>query len=428
MTDFEHEQRVDEEVNSSPRSTLTDSANNTSADSGSGIQSSVKLFVGSLPYDVNEDDLLSIFNKFGEILEFAILRDRNGRSRGCAALRYTSNEAAEACIQTLHNRFCCGNVPTPLQVRHFEKREHVPVTCFIEGLPYCFTSHALWTSLSSTYGPVSNVSMDPVSSPLTAYVSFYKKSSAYALSNDARVGGVYVGGMLCPSVRVTIIKFPTLPMPIPPPIIAPGPYGYPMAYPMMAMSPMMAMVPPPVPVVVPPPPVDSPAVGEDEDEPSSGAVVPVSDPPMKLFVGCLPYSKTAQDIADLFTPFGTLIEVAILTDYSGKSRGAAFVTFSKTSEAKRALEELRGFAFPKSTRPINISFAHKQNMWPAPTSQPYVNFDKSMTATGFNYHAGYSSTCTDPQTPIGDENSHVEDNQSDIQQIVSNDSSAPIAV
>jgi RNA recognition motif-containing protein len=241
---------------------------------------------------------------------------------------------------------------------------------------------------------------------------------------------VYVGGMLCPSVRVTIIKFP-LPMPIPPvaaPLMAAGPYGYhmypglPAGPPMMAIPAPMMMVQPniPAPSIVPPLTVDNPAVLDE------GSSIPsASDPPMKLFVGCLPYSKTAQDIADLFTPFGTLIEVAILTDYSGKSRGAAFVTFSKTSEARRALEELRGFAFPKSTRPINISFAYKQNMWPV--NQPYA-YDKSMTTAGINFHAGYSSTCTDPETPIGDENSHVEENQSDIQAIDSNDSSAPIAV
>lgn len=390
MNDLEHEQRIDGEVTSSPRSSTEDSAHNTSADSGHGIQSSVKLFVGSLPYDVNEDDLLSIFNKFGEIVEFAILRDKTGRSRGCAALRYTSNEAAEACIHTLHNRFCCGNVPTPLQVRHFEKRENVPVTCYIEGLPYCFSAHALWTSLSSTYGPVVNISIDPLSSPLlAAYVSFYKKSSAYALSNDARAGGVFVGGMLCPSVRVTIIKIPPYVQTAP---SVPGqsflPYGYPvpMGYP---------VPPPPPPPVVPYQNVDE-SISASVDTAAAHVCVE-ADAPMKLFVGCLPYSKTAQDIADLFSPFGTLIEVAILTDYSGKSRGAAFVTFSKTSEAKRALDELKGFAFPKSTRPINISFAYKQTMW----GNSPGGGSLFMKSAGYSSdQAGCSSTCTDPHTPV----------------------------
>ena len=332
--------------------------------------SSVKLFVGSLPYDVNEDDLLSIFSKFGDIAEFTILRDRTGRSRGCAALRFTGNDAAELCIATLHNRFCCGNVPTPLQVRYFEKREQIPVTCFLECLPYCFSPHVLWTSLSATYGPVSNVYVDAVD-PYAAYVSFYKKNSAFALSNDAVAASVHVGGMVCPSVRVTILK----PMAaFPQPMMAP--YG---CYPPMQYeysgSPLM--MPPQVPAVYTVP-ADS----------SSDC-----DPPMKLFVGCLPYSKTAQDIADLFSPFGTLIEVAILTDYSGKSRGAAFVTFGKTSEAKKAVDALTDFSFPKSTRCINISYAYKQTVW---NSNPC---DNATTASGA------SSNADDVTTPVCEDKS-----------------------
>lgn len=331
--------------------------------------SPVKLFVGSLPYDVNEDDLLSIFSKFGEIIEFAILRDRNGRSRGCAALRFTTNEAAELCISTLHNRFCCGNVPTPLQVRYFEKRENIPVTCFLEGLPYCFAPHVLWTNMSTAYGPVSNVFLDAVN-PFAAYVSFFKKSSAFALSSDSRAGKVCVGGMICPSLRVIVIKnAPSMMSPYG--CYAPAPqFGYPV--------PPMAM--PPIPTM--------PVPGNYQEEPD----VEPTDPPMKLFVGCLPYSKTAQDIADLFSPYGTLIEVAILTDYAGKSRGAAFVTFSKNSEAQKAVEELRDFSFPKSTRCINISFAYKQTVWNNNRSSNVTLTENGTTASCTSSNAGEGQT------------------------------------
>lgn len=322
----------------------------------------VKLFVGSLPYDVNERDLLSIFTKFGEISEFSILRDRNGRSKGCAALRFMNNEAAELCISTLHNKFCCGNVPTPLQVRFFEKRDTLPVTCFMEGLPYCFAPAMLWSSLSATYGPVANVFPDIVN-PFSIYVSFHKKSSAFALLDDSRACQVSIGDMIFPSVRVTIFKQP-LPAMIPPYGMYTQ-YGYP--------GPSYTMPP------------QSPVVGSSQLSDSCP-----DDPPMKLFVGCLPYSKTAQDIADLFTPFGSLIEVAILTDYAGKSRGAAFVTFSKASDAKRAVEELKDFSFPKSTRCINISFAHKQMLWSGAQKS-----SDSGTVTSCT-----SSTSEDLQTPL----------------------------
>ena len=308
---------------------------NDSADEGLH-SSSVKLFVGSLPYDVNEEDLISVFEKFGEIEEFVILRDRDGRSKGCAALRYTSTSAADQCIATLHNRFCCGNVPTPLQVRYFEKRESGPVTCYIEGLPFCFVPNVMWASLSGTYGPVSNVFPDSVN-PFAMYVSFYKKASAFSLSNDARAGSLSIGGLICPEARVTVMRQPHQFM---------YPYGYFPGYNYVIPPPMMVS------------PSQSPIVFPVVDEESTP-----EDPPTKLFAGCLPFSKTAQDVADLFSPFGDLLEVAILTDYSGKSRGAAFVTFAKGSDAEKAMEALKDFCFPKSTRCINISYAYKQTIW-----------------------------------------------------------------
>lgn len=346
-----HEHRLKTEGGSSPTNSVAGSATHNSEDTSVGQGLPTKLFVGSLPYDVTEEDLISIFDKFGEVTELAILRDRNGRSRGCAALRYSTNDAADQCIQTLHNRFCCGNIPTPLQIRPFEKREPFPVTCLLEGMPFSSSAQDIWSSLSMSHGPVMNVSMAASNSAAgmySVYVTFYKKSSAYALCNDSRMASVYIGGMLCPSVRVTIMKYspllhgsagPVMPM-------APPTYGYPVA----PYGYMMAPQAPPTVSAF-----SGPLVSDQEE-------VDIEDQPMKLFVGCLPYSKTAQDIADLFAPYGSLIEVAILTDFSGKSRGAAFVTFSKTSHANKALEELKGFSFPKSTRPINISCAYKQQV------------------------------------------------------------------
>lgn len=290
----------------------------------------VKLFVGSLPYEITEVDIMDVFTKFGEVLELAILRDRSGRSKGCAALRYASKEAADLCIATLHNKFCCGNVPTPLQVRYFERRDSGLTTCLIEGLPFCFPPPVVWASLAGAYGPVSNVYPDAIN-PFAVYISFTRKSSAFALCEDAANGSLCVGGVLCSNAQATILKNPMV-----------YPYGYFPDY--------------PAPMIIPAhqAPIVTPTAGGAESQ---------EDPPVKLFVGCLPYSKTAQDIADLFSPFGDLVEVAILTDYSGKSRGAAFVTFSRSSEAKRAVAALKNFSFPKSTRSINISFAHKQNIW-----------------------------------------------------------------
>ena len=83
--------------------------------------------------------------------------------------------------------------------------------------------------------------------------------------------------------------------------------------------------------------------------------------PTKLFVGCLPYSKLATEVAEVFEEFGPLVEVAVLTDVEGRSKGACFVTFANKAHAYEALRSMVGFTFPGSTRPINVSLAHKQS-------------------------------------------------------------------
>lgn len=59
----------------------------------------------------------------------------------------------------------------------------------------------------------------------------------------------------------------------------------------------------------------------------------------KLFVGNLAFSATESDVEALFSAYGALDEVRLITDRdSGRSRGFAFVTFSAQQDAESALE------------------------------------------------------------------------------------------
>jgi heterogeneous nuclear ribonucleoprotein A1/A3 len=59
----------------------------------------------------------------------------------------------------------------------------------------------------------------------------------------------------------------------------------------------------------------------------------------KLFVGNLAFSATQSDVEALFSDYGELDEVRLITDRdSGQSRGFAFVTFSAQKDAESALE------------------------------------------------------------------------------------------
>mmetsp|Transcript_10619 Transcript_10619/g.25207 ORF Transcript_10619/g.25207 Transcript_10619/m.25207 type:complete len:264 (+) Transcript_10619:53-844(+) len=75
----------------------------------------------------------------------------------------------------------------------------------------------------------------------------------------------------------------------------------------------------------------------------------------KLFVGCLPYSKSEQDVAEVFAPFGELQEVALMKA-GEKSKGCAFVTFVDERAAQTAAAAMANFLFPGSNRGLNIVY------------------------------------------------------------------------
>ncbi len=90
----------------------------------------------------------------------------------------------------------------------------------------------------------------------------------------------------------------------------------------------------------------------------------------KLFVGGLPYSVTNPQLENMFTQFGTVTSVNIITDrYSGQSKGFGFIEMQNDNEATNAIKQLDGteidgrkiavsVARPKEERP---SFENRNN-------------------------------------------------------------------
>jgi RNA recognition motif-containing protein len=63
----------------------------------------------------------------------------------------------------------------------------------------------------------------------------------------------------------------------------------------------------------------------------------------KLFVGGLSFNTTEESLRQTFSPFGTLVEVKIITDRdSGRSRGFGFVSFDNDDDAEQALQKTNG--------------------------------------------------------------------------------------
>lgn len=76
----------------------------------------------------------------------------------------------------------------------------------------------------------------------------------------------------------------------------------------------------------------------------------------KLFVGNLDYTVTGDDLKDLFSQAGTVVDAVVISDkMSGRSRGFGFVEMGSEEEAKAAIEKMNGADL--KGRKINVNEA-----------------------------------------------------------------------
>ncbi|XP_056299358.1 probable RNA-binding protein 46 isoform X2 [Pseudoliparis swirei] len=62
-----------------------------------------EVFVGKIPRDLYEDELVPLFQRAGRIYEFRLMMEFSGENRGYAFVMYTTREAAQRAIQMLDN-------------------------------------------------------------------------------------------------------------------------------------------------------------------------------------------------------------------------------------------------------------------------------------------------------------------------------------
>ncbi|MGI5827792.1 MAG: RNA recognition motif domain-containing protein [Patescibacteria group bacterium] len=88
-----------------------------------------KLFVGSLPYTVTNEQLEEFFSQAGQVVSANVIMDRfSGRSKGFGFVEMSSEEEAKNAIETLNGKDFGGrniivNEARPMQPRE-NRREH----------------------------------------------------------------------------------------------------------------------------------------------------------------------------------------------------------------------------------------------------------------------------------------------------------------
>src|SRR5258705_6025898 len=76
----------------------------------------------------------------------------------------------------------------------------------------------------------------------------------------------------------------------------------------------------------------------------------------RLFVGNLSYQTMENDLQDYFAQAGVVTSVNLMLDkFTGKSRGFAFIEFSTSEEANKAVEMFHGKELQSRALTVNIA-------------------------------------------------------------------------
>ncbi len=91
----------------------------------------MNIYVGNLPYDVNETQLQEIFSQYGQVQNASVIMDREtGRSRGFGFVEMPNSDEAKSAIEALHEKDFNGR---PLKVNEARPREERPRRSFGDG-------------------------------------------------------------------------------------------------------------------------------------------------------------------------------------------------------------------------------------------------------------------------------------------------------
>ncbi|HKY62407.1 MAG TPA: RNA-binding protein [bacterium] len=82
-----------------------------------------KLYVGGLPYSVNEGSLRELFEPFGELLSVAVISDKfTGQPKGFGFVEFAEIEAADNAIAQVNGKEMGGRTLTVNEAKPQEKR------------------------------------------------------------------------------------------------------------------------------------------------------------------------------------------------------------------------------------------------------------------------------------------------------------------
>jgi len=330
---------------------------------------SAKLFVGCLPYSKTEADLEVVFSQFGPLVEVAILKDGTGASKGAGFVTYQDETSAVTAMSYLQGHIlegamrgmniafatssggprpgggggCRGGAPPrPLQVPAGGGASLPGCKLFVGQLPYSRTEADLM-QLFGSIGPVTEVCLlkDKVTQEKKGAAFVRYSTPQHAAAAAASLNGFLFSGSTRP-ITVSLAQNDTGGSPMPN-MSALASLG--------TLAGGGTLVP-----VQQKRPAGPGYMSAWSKAPDAGAMAIESEPGAKLFVGQLPFSRNEEDLRQVFSQYGPVVEVLLHRDVQGQKKGGAFVRYQSAAHATAALD-LDGYLFQGSTRPITVSIA-----------------------------------------------------------------------
>ena len=86
---------------------------------------------------------------------------------------------------------------------------------------------------------------------------------------------------------------------------------------------------------------------------------------MKFYVGNLPFKAEKDALQELFSKHGTVVDVNIITDNSGRPKGFAFVTLKEKDNGDEIIKQLNGFELLGRKIRVDVSQKKGGSQWKA---------------------------------------------------------------
>ncbi|GJN22809.1 hypothetical protein PR202_gb10408 [Eleusine coracana subsp. coracana] len=88
------------------------------------FKDSAYVFVGGIPYDLTEGDLLAVFAQYGEVVDVNLVRDKGtGKSKGFAFLAYEDQRSTVLAVDNLNGAKVLGRIIKVDHVSKYKKKE-----------------------------------------------------------------------------------------------------------------------------------------------------------------------------------------------------------------------------------------------------------------------------------------------------------------